>query len=169
MGRPKEHKDKFMLESMRKKYKKNDIEQVVYKLSFAGKFIIVKGKTLYGSLLIIGDTFDYFTLNKNKYKKHLYIRLYNHYIKHRHMRFTVRVLAKKDRKTGQFDLLKREQMELDKYFNKPECLNNTKDAYVPQFQPVSRKYGWMEPSEVRRFKRWLKSAQRASYIKRFCI
>jgi len=48
-GRKKKSLEKHMLDNLIKKYKENDIEQVVYRLTYAGKFIIIKGKTLAGS------------------------------------------------------------------------------------------------------------------------
>jgi hypothetical protein len=160
--------EKHMLDNLIKKYKHNDIQEVVYKLTFAGKFIIVKGKTLCGSLMIIADTFDYFTKNKQKYENHLYINLYNHYIRHRNMRFTIKVLAKKDAKTTQYNIIKREQMELDKAFGTQPCLNSNKEAYLPHYRPITGGFGWIERHAGMNFKKWLTSKERAVYQKRYC-
>jgi hypothetical protein len=167
-GRKKVVVEKNMLDNMKAKFHYNDVNELVYKLSFAKKFIIVKGKTLYGSLSIIADTFDYFTRHKDKYKNHLYVNLYNHYIRHRHMRFTVRILAKKDAKTSHFDLLKREQMELDKNKNNDACLNNTKNAYIPIYNDHNGNFGWLEGKDVFKFMEWLESKERKTYLRKYC-
>lgn len=167
-GRVKKMVEKYMLDNLINKYKNDDIQEVVYRLTYAGKFIIIKGKTLCGSLIIIRGTYDYFNPKNDKHENHLYKHLYNHYRRHLNMRFTVKVLAKKDRKTGHYELLKREQMELDKArFNKL-CLNNAVEPYIPNYNEATGKYGWLEKVPVMNFKRWLTSKERAAYLKRYC-
>lgn len=168
-GRKKRSVDKFMLENLIAKYKDNDINEVVYRLTYAGKFIIIKGNTLCGSLIIISKTYDHYKPNVNKlHVNHLYKYLYDHYRSHLGMRFTVKVLAKKDRKTDQYQLLKREQMELDKNRYNKLCLNNATEPYIPLFNPGTDKFGWLEKTAVMNFKKWLTSKDRAAYLKRYC-
>lgn len=160
--------EKDMLANLIRKYKNNDIEEVVYRLTFGGKFIIIKGKTLCGSLMIIADTFDYFPKDRKRYTKHLYYKLYNHYIRHRGKRFTIKVLAKKSATVSQYMLLKREQMELDKAKGNPLNLNNNKIAYLPKHNRKTLNFGWIERHAGMNFKKWLTSKERALYQRRFC-
>jgi len=158
-----------MLENLIKKYKGKDVEEVVYKLSYAGKFIIVKGKTLCGSLIIIANTWEQFTRGRDRFGGHLYVHLYNHVWGKSKFgnRFSVRVLAKVGDTCNQYQLLKREQMELDKHRYTPECLNNATEAYIPQYNEATGMFGWLEKSAVMNFKKWLKSKEREAYIARY--
>lgn len=167
-GRKKKMVEKYMLENLINKYKNNDISEVVYRLTYAGKFIIIKGKSLCGSLIIIRNTYDYYNPKNKKHENHLYKHLYNHYRRHPNMRFTIKIFAKKGRKTGQYDLLKREQMELDKNRFNPLCLNNAIEPYIPNYNELTSMYGWLEKQPVMTFKSWQNSKQRIEYQKRYC-
>lgn len=158
-----------MLDNLIEKYhkKEDDIEEVVYQLSYAGKFIIVKGKTLCGSLKIIAATFEQFGNRNPRFKLHLYKLLYNHFIRHKDSRFTVKVLAKVGPKITQYQLLKREQMELDKHKYNPKCLNNTDRAYIPDYNPKTDAFGWLSKASVTKFQMWLISKSRQAYVKRY--
>ena len=158
-----------MLENLIAKYKKNDVEQVVYQLSYAGKFIIVKGKTLAGSLIIIANTFPYFEDSKKIQKEHLYTHLYRHYLDNPGGRFRIKTLCKVGKSISQYELLKREQMELDKHKKNPLCLNNTTEAYIPLYNPLTYQYAWLDKNPVMNFNRWLNSKERQSYIKRYAL
>jgi hypothetical protein len=163
-----------MLDNLIKKYgnkdgKPNpkDIHELVYKLSYAGKFIIIKANTLGGSLKTISDTFEQFSRMNPRFDKHLYRNLYSHYIKHPGMRFRIKVLAKVGPKTTQYQVLKREQMELDKAKYDPQNLNNTDHAYIPEYKPATDTFGWLTKATVAKFKAWEMSKARAAYIKRY--
>jgi hypothetical protein len=156
-----------MLENLIKKYREKDIEGIIYRLSYAGKFIIIKGKTLAGSLIIINDTFKQFSSRNKRFIGHLYRHLYNHYRRHPKGRFTVKVLAKINSKTTHYDLLKREQMELDRHRYNKKCLNNALNAYIPLYNDTTDAFGWLEKSAVMNFKRYLASKARKAYVKRY--
>jgi len=171
-GRQKKMVEKYMLDNLIHKYKNNDVEEVIFRLKYAGKFIIMKGKTLCGSLIILRNTYNYYnpevSLKKNQHKDHLYVHLYSHYYRNPGHRFTIKIFAKKDRTTGQYELLKREQMELDKNMKNQLCLNNQDEPYIPNYNESTGKYGWIEKSAVMSFRRWQTSKERAAYLKRYC-
>jgi hypothetical protein len=156
-----------MLDNLIEKHKAKDIDEVVYKLSYSGKFIIVKGKTLAGSLIIINNTYLQYTKDNNRFKGHLYKHLYDHYNDNPSGRFRIKVLAKTDKKIDQYKLLKREQMELDRLRYDPSCLNNELEAYIPLYNELADTYGWLNKSAVMNFKRYLSSKERQAYIKRY--
>lgn len=156
-----------MLENLIKKYKEKDVNEVVYRLSYAGKFIIIKGKTLCGSLIIIANTWEQFTRGRDRFKGHLYTHLYNHVWGKQGSKFRVKTLAKVGPKFNQYQLLKREQMEIDKNRYIKECLNNATEAYIPAYNDTTDMFGWLEKSAVMNFKRWLGSKERSAYIKRY--
>lgn len=156
-----------MLENLIKKYKEKDIHEVVYQLSYAGKFIIIKGKTLCGSLIIIANTWEQFTRGRERFSGHLYVHLYNHVWGKSGSKFRITILARVNKKTTQYQILKREQMELDKHRHTPQCLNNAIESYIPQYDSATDMFGWLQKSAVMNFKRWLDSKARKAYIKRY--
>jgi len=156
-----------MLENLIKKYRENDISELVYRLSYSGKFIIVKGRTLAGSLIIINNTYLQYNKDSKRFKGHLYRHLYDHYNENPGGRFRIRILDKKSRKTDQYKVLKREQMELDRLRYDPNCLNNELEAYIPLYNELTDTYGWLNKSVVMNFKRYLNSKERQAYVKRY--
>lgn len=158
-----------MFEHLIGKYQNNDIEEVVYRLSYAGKFIIVKGHTLAGSLIIISDTYEQYNGTNPRFNRHLYKRLYDHYMTNPGYKFSIKVLATKVKGASQYDLLKREQMELDRHRYDPQCLNNQWDAYIPKYRKDTDKYGWIDKAAVDEFKRYQTSKIRLAYMKRYKV
>lgn len=156
-----------MLDNLIKKYRNNDSEEVVYRLTYAGKFIIVKGKTLAGSLIIIANTFQSYSPDNKRFINHLYKHLYDHFKANPYGRFRIKTLAKKSLKINQYYLLKREQMEIDKHRYDKTCLNNQLEAYVPLYNELTGMYGWLDKMAVMNFKKWLSSKERSAYIKRY--
>lgn len=167
-GREKKMVEKYMLERMINKYKKNDVSEVLYRLSYAGKFIFIKGKTLCGSLIILSNTYNYYHPANKKHKNHLYVHFYNHYRRHPGRRFTIKKIYVKPEESSQYELLKREQMELDKHANNPLCLNNQFEPYIPIYNQSTDMYGWLNKMSVLSFKRWQTSKERVAYQKRYC-
>jgi len=161
-----------MLERLmeRNKDKRVDPKEVVYKLKYAGKFVIVKGKTLWGSLNIIQLAYKQFKREDKRFNSHLYKYFYEHYNRKKgnpHYRFTVKILAKASVNVDHFELLKVEQNELDKNRTNPACLNNATEAYIPQLKPGADKYGWIDRDAVDRFRKWLKSKERGLSTNRY--
>ena len=158
-----------MLENLIKKYKEKDVNEVVYRLSYAGKFIIIKGKTLCGSLIIIANTYDQFTRGRDRFAGHLYTHLYNHVWGKTGSKFTIKTLAKVGPKFSQYQLLKREQMELDKNRYNKSCLNNATEVYIPLYSETTDTFGWLGKAAVMNFKKWLDSKERKAYVKRYTV
>jgi hypothetical protein len=161
----------IMLEALINKYtdKRKDKKEVVYQLFYDGKFIIIKGKTLCGSLIIIRDTWEQFTRGRERFTGHLYTHLYNHVWGKSGLQFRVKILARVSSKCSQYQLLKKEQMELDKHRYNKLCLNNATEAYIPLYNDITGMYGWLEKMAVMSFKRWLDSKERKAYIKRYAV
>lgn len=175
-----------MLDYLIKKYKdeSKDKKEVVYKLTYAGKFIIVKGKTLCGSLIIMRDAFEQFKnksyyenkiAHKKRWNDHIYKHWFNHFLYHKgkSYKFRIRVLYKiDDSKEGsksylQYRLLKTEQNQIDKYRYDKNCLNNSLEAYIPAYNETLDSFGWLNKSAVMNFKRYLNSKTREAYMKRY--
>jgi hypothetical protein len=143
------------------KYKENDIQFVVYKLIYSGKYIYIKGKTLAGSLIILTDTLNSFSEgNDDRFKGHLYSHLFNHILDRPGGRFRIEVIATAEQDGDFYTLLKKEQMALDAARYDENCLNNQTEAYIPNYSEKTGMYGWIPKVAVMNFKRWLSSAER---------
>lgn len=141
---------------------------IVFKLSYAGKFIIVKGFSISGSLFHIDKTFKYYSPDEKRFEGNLYKHFFDHYAANKGVsRFRIKTLAKVTPKVTLYQVLKREQMELDKYRYDPRCLNNNVEVYIPVYNEVKDAYGWIDKVTVGHFHRWLNSKERKAYIKRY--
>lgn len=158
-----------ILEPLIEKYEQQkNIEGIVYKLSYAGRYVIVKGATLLGSLTIINDTYKQYDPKNKRFDAHLYSKWFNHLFLTEDLgRFRIKTLAKLNSKTSQYQLLKREQMELDKARYDTNCLNNNIEAYIPAYRPKTNSFGWINLSAVANFKKYLDSNERKAYLKRY--
>lgn len=158
-----------ILETLIKKYESSkDVHGIVYKLSYAGKYVIIKGATLVGSLKIINNAYKQYNPKNERFAAHLYGHLFNHLFKTEDLgRFRIKTFAKLDGKTTQYKLLKREQMELDKCRYDTNCLNNNVEAYIPAYNKNTNSFGWITTSAVANFKKYMQSNERASYLKRY--
>jgi len=135
---------------------KNAINGCVYKLSYGGKYIIVKGKTLTGSLFFIQNGFSYFNPRKAA-KDTLYLHFYNHILETPNGKFRVRILLKSK---NAYSLLRREQYEIDKNMYDKSFLNNTVEAYIPKINAFGDAYGWIPMHAVMNFQKYLNSKVR---------
>jgi hypothetical protein len=158
-----------ILETLIEKYEEQkNVEGVVYKLSYAGKYIIVKGATLVGSLKIINNAYKQYDPKNERFSEHLYGHLFKHlYLTEDLGRFRIKTFAKLNCRTSQYQLLKREQMELDKARYDTNCLNNAVEAYIPKYNNTTHSFGWLTTSAVANYKKWLNSKEREAYLKRY--
>jgi hypothetical protein len=141
--------------------KRRTINGCVYRLTYGGKFIIVKGKTLAGSLFQVQKGFGWFTDNMDNA---LYSHFYKHIKSNPGKKFTVRVLL---HSSNPYNLLKREQKELDMGRYNPNMLNNSLEAYIPIYNEFSGKYGWIDKVYIMNFQKHLKSPTRAARLKEY--
>jgi hypothetical protein len=135
----------------------------VYRLSYAGKFIIVKGKSLAGSLYFIQLGYTWFRRDI-KHPGILYLHFYHHFQRHPQGRFRVKILLKSD---NSYLLLKKEQQELDKHRYDKTCLNNAVEAYLPKYDEIKKVYGWIPANAALNFQKYLKSDQRKRFLLKY--
>jgi hypothetical protein len=149
-----------------------DVDACVYRLWYSDKYIIVKGKNLAGSVFLIQKGLAYFLAGggraseqsaagvageghkEGQGKNTFYFQLYS-FVKANPLReWKVEVLLESD---NGYQLLKREQMELDGAIADKRCLNSNVQAYIPKFRAKTFMYGdWIKPSHVLCFKKFLK-------------
>lgn len=157
-----------MFEDLIEKYQSKDVQGVVYRLSYAGKYVIVKGNSMAGSLVIMENAYMQYTPEKRRFAVHLYRYWFNHLFLSEDMgRIRIKTLAKLNAKTHQYHLLKREQMELDKARYDTNCLNHAVEAYIPKYNNTTHSFGWLTTSAVANYKKWLNSKEREAYLKRY--
>jgi len=150
------------------KYKNEDVKFVVYKLSYAGKHIYIKGKTLAGSLIILTDTLNSFSEgNDDRFKGHLYSHLFNHILDRPGGRFRLEIIATAEKDEDFYSLLKQEQMALDAARYDENCLNNQTEVYIPQYSEKTGMYGWIPKPAVMNFNRWLDSKERRDHAAQY--
>lgn len=153
---------KPILENLIRKFA-DPINHYVYKLTYAGKYIIVKGKTIDGSLYLVEKGWWWFN-DKKADEGVLYLHFYRHIKSHKNGRFTVKVILAT---TDQRELLMREQQELDKARYDKKCLNNNTEAYIPAWNENTGKYLWMDKMAVLTLKKYLKSPQRKALLRKY--
>lgn len=133
----------------------------VFRVTYGGKYIIVKGKTVAGSLFLIQKGYGWFRESIVK-PDTLYAHFYRHIKDNPRKRFSVSILLKT---ADTLALLKREQDELDKARFDQNCLNNAVESYIPKFNESTGLYGWLEKGSVLNFRKYLKSKTRRSQLR----
>lgn len=133
----------------------------VYKLSFNGKYVIVKAKDNVSSIAVIQKSLNQFLKGSEaqRNKDGLYYHFFNHVAKTKKGEFLVELIEESD---NPYILLKKEQQELDKSLKDKSCLNNATEAYIPQFNDLTGMYGWIPKVAVLNFKKWLKNRSKSN-------
>lgn len=137
-----------------------ETESCVYKLYYGDRYVIVKGKTLAGSIYLIEKGYANFISSwggaggkewdddANLFYKKFY--LYIH--KHPKLQFKVQVILESN---NAYDLLVCEQNEIDACMSKKKCLNSNLYAYIPKFRPKTDSHGWISKTDVNSFNEFL--------------
>ena len=125
----------------------------VYKLHYAGKYIVVMGKSTYRSVWSMNDDLErYFKGVNEKYNQNnLYKNFYQHVLANPGNKFSFEMIISTD---NAFQLLKHCQIELDRGSIDPNCYNTF-------FEPYIRK-DIQKPLEKQKGKKWWIS--RGSYL-----
>lgn len=125
----------------------------MYKLLYAGKYIIVKGKTLARSVQIIEVGLTRFLKNTPKGRKETdyYHKFFTHILHNPFQKVELQIIFQSD---NPLLLLKREQTELNLAKNDTNCLNQSFDAYIPQFTQVNGKKSWINRGYYLNFMDW---------------
>ena len=126
----------------------------VVKITYDGKkYVIAKCKAAYDSIKRIENGLNAFIRGGNNNPDGLYFHLYNYVKKHPHKDFKVEILLESD---NAYELLKREQIELNAGVNDRRFLNNQTYAYLPPYNEDNKAYGWIPPHAVLNYNNWLK-------------
>lgn len=132
----------------------------VYRLSFGSeddktkRYVIVKAKTMETSATQIQRSLNQFireTAGQNK-TDNLYYHLFTYVKENPEGEFSYEILFESE---NAYQLLVEEQKALKKARKDQNCLNNNIEAYIPQYNEVTEKYGWISKGDVLNFKKWL--------------
>ncbi len=133
------------------------IDGCVYRLWYAGKYIIVMCKTLWRSKQNLEIDLKYFLHNRHEKRpeKHrdgnLYHDFYCHIADNPYQDFKLEILFKSD---NPLSLLKADHMELLKAKYDPRCLNNNFQPYIPKFTQVNGKKSWINRGYYLNYMNW---------------
>lgn len=134
---------------------KNQQESCVVKITYGNRYVIAKFKTQSAGLKRIEDNVNSFMRGGTNNPDGLYYHLLNYVKRQPQHRFKVQTLLFSD---NPYELLKREQEELDKGRKDKNFLNNQIQAYIPQYNEEKKMYGgWIPQIAVLNFNNWLKN------------
>jgi hypothetical protein len=122
----------------------------VFRLSWGEKYVIVKAKTFVRAKTIIEQSLHAYLVRGKQ--DLLYNRFFGYIKLHPGLGFVVKILYKGD---NPYQLLKHEQIFLDKSRLDPNCFNQTFDAYVPKGIQGKRK-SWINRGHYLNFCLWRK-------------
>lgn len=128
----------------------------VYKLSFEGKYVIIKAKDHITSINTVQKSLNQF-LKGSEFQRlptGLYFHFFGYVEKKKKGVFSVECVLESD---SAYQLLKAEQEALDKSRVDKNCLNNATQAYIPLYNEETGLYGWIKKHEFLAFKKWLKN------------
>lgn len=134
-------------------------ERCVYKLHYAGRYVIHKCLSLSGSIYNFKRGYAYFIGYEHKeadaHRNNKYFSaIYRHIQAHPGHQFKIEILAQ----GTPYHLLKAEQIALNEVLKDKSCLNTNIDAYIPQYRPKTKNYGgWISRSDYMNFKKWIKA------------
>lgn len=140
-----------------------DIQGCVYKLWYAGRYVIVKCKTLWRSAQNISSGLNYFLKGTPKGRKEedLYHEFFTYVQENPFQKFTIDIVLSSN---NPLELLKSEFFELAKAKYDPRCLNNNFDVYIPKFTQVNGKKSWINRGYYLNFMQWKKKQLNQSTI-----
>jgi hypothetical protein len=130
-----------------------NVEGCVYKLWYAGKFVVIKCKTLTRSSTIIRESLRRFLANtpKGRQEKDYFHDFFIHVNENPFNDFTIEVILSSN---NPLELLKCEFFELAKAKYDPRCLNHDFDVYIPKFTQVNGKKSWINRGYYLNFMQW---------------
>lgn len=124
------------------------------KVTYGNKYVIVKCKKQSSSLKSIENGLNAFIRGGINRPEGLYCHLFNYVKEHPLNKFKVTCLLETD---NVYELLKKEQEEIDKGLTDRNFLNNQTEAYIPEYDFDEKSFGWISQNYVLNFRKWLKS------------
>jgi len=146
-----------------------EVESCVYKLYHGNKYVIVKGKTLTGSVHLIEKGYQAFMTagggtgrgqggqGQNEWDgvNTYYLKLYKYIYDNPKLISRIEILNESN---SGYELLKTEHIELQKSIKDKNCINNNVQAYIPKYRKSTNSYGWISKAHVLNFQKFLKAS-----------
>jgi hypothetical protein len=131
-------------------------EPGVFKLFYDKHFVIIKAKDMGASISSIQKQLNQYMRKAEGQQSegNIYKHFYEFIKKHPGKEFSKEIVLKSD---SAYELLKAEQTALDADKANKLMLNNTTEAYIPQYNELTQKYGWISKGDVLNYNKWLKS------------
>jgi hypothetical protein len=129
-----------------------NIEGCVYKLWYAGKYVVVKCKTLVRSKENLETGLKYFFKNteKGRNPKDLYFKFFSHALKSEESKFTIEIILQSN---NPFKLLKAEHLALMRGKDDKDCLNQKFTPYIPSGTNKNRNT-WINRGYYLNYMKW---------------
>jgi len=146
-----------------------EVESCVYKLWYGDVYLIVKGKTLSGSIYLIEKGYAAFIAagggsgnqeggagqhewdGVNSY----YFKFYRYMHKNPNLDAKIEILLESN---NAYELLKTEQIQLQNCIRDKNCLNSNLNAYIPKYRAKMKSYGWINKGSVLAFQKFMKNS-----------
>lgn len=132
----------------------NSINECVFRLYCNEKYVVIKGKSLAGSIKSVSTSLDNFS-KKDRTEwpiEHLYYHFIGYILSQaEEVEYSAQLLAMTP---NRYDLLKAEQTQLWESASDPNCLNNSFDAYIPVYNEETGMYGWINRGQYAAFMKW---------------
>lgn len=146
-----------------------EVESCVYKLWYGNKYLIVKGKTLSGSVYLIEKGYAAFIAagggtghqeggsGQNEWDgvNSYYFKFYRYMHKNPNLDARIEVLLESN---NAYELLKTEQIQLQNCIRDKNCLNSNLNAYIPKYRAKTKSYGWINKGSVLAFQKFMKNS-----------
>lgn len=132
------------------------LESAVIKISYGKKYVIAKCKTQARYLKTMENDLNAFVRGGKNSPTGTYFHLYNYVKSHPDNVFKVECLLES---SNGYELLKREQLELDLGRNNKNFLNNQVVALIPEYDEAAGSYGWISINSVLNFQKWLRNSR----------
>lgn len=133
------------------------LDHTIVKVSYGKKYVIAKCKTQATYLKTMQNDLNAYLRGGKNNPDGTYFHLYNYVKAHPGGSFVVESLLITD---NGYELLKKEQQELDLGRNSPNFMNNQVNAHIPEYDPELGSYGWISVNSVRNFQKWLKNSRK---------
>lgn len=136
----------------------SELGHTVYKLYYGDRYVVNKGKTLAGSLFLMQKGLGYYLAydhhKESKFEKDYFSAFYEFIRKNPNKAFRVEIVLTS---ADAYEILKTEQLELNKAMKYKKCLNGNIQSYVPTLNPKTGMHGWITPEQVDRYYTFMSS------------
>lgn len=132
----------------------HSIGECVFRLYCNEKYVIVKGKSLIGSLKMINSALEGFSKkDRSEWEiDHLYYHLIDYILEQKEeVEYAASLIIMNP---NPYVLLKVEQSQLWENSQDINCLNNSFDAYIPIYNESTGMYGWVSRGHHAAFMKW---------------